>query len=113
MAAFVGFSPFARAEASLIMVDAFAAGLTVLVAALIRRPSHPKAWIAGAIAGALVGVRLQMVVVPMALCAALPKTGRVRAGLAAGPFLVALALYQWAAFGSPFHTGYQNVLGES
>jgi hypothetical protein len=110
MALFVGFSPFARTEGSLIMADGFTASLTVVVAALVYRPSNLKMWMAGAIAGALVAVRFQMGLVLIALCIVLPKGWRRRAALAAGPPLIALALFQWAIFGSPFRTGYEHVL---
>ncbi len=110
VAVFINVSPFARAEASLIMSDAFAAGITVLFIALLQRLSPARvAWL-GALAGALVIVRLPMIVNLAALLIALPTMYRKRFVLCATPFLAALGFYNWSTFGSPLRTGYSYWL---
>lgn len=106
VAVFVNASPFARAEASLVMSDAFAAGVTLLFIWLLHKLSPARvAWL-GALAGALVVVRLPMIVNLAALFIALPSIYRKRFVLFATPFVAALGLYNWSTFGSPLRTGY-------
>lgn len=114
--ALVGSSPFAVRYASLVMSDAFAAGLTVLLLPLVHRPTVRRLTVGGLLAGSLVLVRLSGVV---ALVSALLAVGgrRSRRGVvamllggAAGIGL--LGLQQWATFGSPLMTGYQYALPE-
>ena len=57
----VGISPFAKFTASVVMSDAFAAGLTMLLIPLLHKPTRNRARWAGFLAGALVAVRLPMV----------------------------------------------------
>lgn len=110
VAVFVNASPFARAEASLVMSDAFAAGVTLLFVWLLHKLSPARvAWL-GALAGALVVVRLPMIVNLAALFIALPSIYRKRFVLFATPFVAALGLYNWSTFGSPFRTGYSYWL---
>lgn len=123
--ALVGSSPFAVRYASLVMSDAFAAGLTVLVLALVHRPSTRRMLLAGVLAGALILTRLSsLAVVPaLLLCVAgwrsaaallAPDSLRWRGAIVAGALvgILALGLQQWASFGSPFTTGYQYWLPE-
>lgn len=60
-AVLIGMSPFARVEASLIMSDGFAAGMTVLLIPLLLRPTPKRLALAGALAGALGGLLLRWV----------------------------------------------------
>lgn len=106
VAILIGVSPFARAEASLIMSDALAAGLSVLLVTLIQRPTTKRVTWAGALAGALVAVRLPMI----AMLVVLPHALRKRVLLCAAPPLVALALFNFGTFGSPLKTGYDYWL---
>lgn len=70
----------------------------------------------GALVGALVGlavvVEYQMALVGVALLVALAvrrRWGAIAAFVAAGvPFALALGVYQYAAYGSPFSSGYQH-----
>jgi hypothetical protein len=106
VAVFINVSPFARAEASLIMSDALAAGITVLFIVLLQRLSPARvAWL-GALAGALVVIRLPMIVNLAALLIVLPAMYRKRFVLFATPFVAALGFYNWSTFGSPLRTGY-------
>jgi hypothetical protein len=107
IAMLIGVSPFARVAASLVMSDAFAAGITALILALIVNATPRRAALAGALAGALVVVRLPMILNVAALSLALPRRLATRMLLCALPPLVALAIYNWVTFGDPFTTGYQ------
>jgi hypothetical protein len=105
---FVAVSPFVDVYASVVMSEAFVAALVVLILILLRdKPGWLQVALAGAIAGALVAVRLQMIVCLPALLLALPTMRqRLWAFLSAAPFLAALAIYNWTTFGSFFKTGY-------
>lgn len=109
-AVLIGMSPFARVEASLIMSDGFAAGMTMLLIPLLLRPTPQRVALAGALAGALVAVRLPMVLNLVALFIVLTWPHRKRLLLFSPPPLAALALYNWLTFGSPFRTGYDYWL---
>jgi hypothetical protein len=106
----VGISPFAKAEASLIMSDGFAAGVTVFFLALLLHPTPRRITWVGLLAGALVGVRLPMVLNLVALLMVLPWALRKRLLLSSAPPLAALGLFQWLTFGSPLKTGYNYWL---
>lgn len=110
VAFFINAAPFARTEASLIMSDAFAAGITILFVALLHKLSPARVACLGALAGTLVAVRLPMVVNLAAILIALPTTYRQRFVLCAMPFLAALGFYNWTTFGSPLRTGYNYWL---
>ena len=114
--ALVGSSPFAVRYASLVMSDAFAAGLAVAALAVIHRTGVRRLTGAGLLAGASVLVRLSGVLTALALLLACwRRVGwRGRMVLAAGAGLGALlvALQQWWSFGSPLMTGYQYWLPE-
>ena len=110
IAIFIGVSPFARVEASLIMSDGFAAGLTLLLVALLHHPTPKRISLIGVLAGALVTVRLPMVLNLIALLIVLPMPLRRRLLLFAAPPIAALGLYNLLTFGSPFKTGYDYWL---
>ena len=105
-AAFVGVSPFARESATFVLSDALAAMLTVAILIALSFRSVWAEGAAGAMAGALVTVRLLGVVSLPAVLLALRGRGRIVAAACAAPFVGALALYQWKTFGSPLRTGY-------
>jgi hypothetical protein len=108
-AVLVGTAPFTLESAALVMSDALVAGVTVLVAGLLHQPTGPRAALAGALAGALLLVRLSAAVGLGSLFLALPGQLR-RAALLALPGVVALAIFQWSTFGSPVRTGYDYWL---
>lgn len=106
-AIFVGTSPFAEVTSGLILSDPLAALLTVAIAICLIRPRPALVCFAGGLAGALVCVRLLGVVALPALLLAVPGRRLRLAALACStPCILALALYQWRTFGSPFLTGY-------
>lgn len=106
-AVLVGLSPFARVSASLVLADALAAAGAVLLLLCLRDPERPRSGLAGALAGALLLVRIPLGVTILALCLALPPRERARAAAFAFPGVLALALYHWQSFGSPLRTGYE------
>ena len=110
--ALVGSSPFALRFGSLVMSDAFAAGLTLVCLALVHRATTARSALAGAVAGALVTVRLSALIQVPALLAALGNRQRLALLACAAPFVLALGLFQWATFGSPLRTGYDYWLPE-
>lgn len=97
----IGLSPFPRAQATMIMSDALAAAMTVVVVPLLRAQ---RTGLAGLLAGASVAIRLPMIVNVVALFVV--AKDRKRVALFAAPPLVALALFQWITFGSPLRSGY-------
>jgi hypothetical protein len=97
----IGLSPFARMQASMIMSDALAAALTVLLVPLLRTN---RIGLAGFAAGAAVAIRLPMVVNLVALLIVVPM--RRRAMLFAAPPLAALGLFNWVTYGGPLRSGY-------
>lgn len=105
-AVLIGVSPFARVAASLLMSDALGAAGTALFILLLHRFSALRISVAGALAGALVAVRLPLVINLVALVIVLPMRWRARALLCASPPLAALGLFNWITFGSPLNTGY-------
>ncbi len=109
-AVLIGVSPFARVAASLVMSDALGAAGTALFILLLSRFSTSRVSIAGALAGAMVAVRLPLLINLVALVIVLPKRWRIRAFLCASPMLAALGLFNWRTFGSPFRTGYSYWL---
>ncbi len=107
VALLIGFSPFVKVSASLVFSDALSALLTVgILIALVTGRGRRSAAIAGALAGAVICVRLLGVVALPGLLLALSGRRRVVAALAAAPFIGAMGLYQWQTFGSPLRTGY-------
>jgi hypothetical protein len=106
----IGMSPFSKVEASLIMSDGFAAGMTVLFIVLLQHPTPKRISLAGALAGALVAIRLPMVLNLIALFIVLPWVLRKRLLLFSAPPVAALGLFNWLTFGSPFRTGYDYWL---
>jgi hypothetical protein len=109
-AVLLGMSPFAKVEASLIMSDGFAAGMTVLFIPLLQHPTPKRISLAGALAGALVAVRLPMFVNLIALLIVLPWALRKRLLLFSALPLAALGLFNWLTFGGPLRTGYDYWL---
>ncbi len=110
VAMLIGVSPFARASGSLVLSDAFAASLVVLSIPLLRHLSRWRAAVLGLLAGALVAVRLPMIINFVGLLIVLPMIYRLWMTLFAAPPLAALGLYNWMNFGSPFKTGYSHWL---
>jgi hypothetical protein len=107
VALLIGLSPFTQVSASLILSDSLSALLTVgILIALTVGSGNRVAAVAGALAGALVCVRLLGVVALPGVLLALGGRRRLIAALFAAPFLGALGLYQWQTFGSPLRTGY-------
>jgi 4-amino-4-deoxy-L-arabinose transferase-like glycosyltransferase len=106
-AIFVGTSPFADVTSGLILSDPLAAVLTVAIAICLIKPRTTLVALAGALAGALICVRLLGIVSLPALLLAIPgRRWRLIALACSLPCVLALALYQWQTFGSPFLTGY-------
>jgi hypothetical protein len=105
-AGLIGISPFARESATFILSDALAAMLTVAILIALSVRSVWAGGAAGAMAGALVTVRLLGVVSLPAVLVALRGRRRMVAAISAAPFVGGLALYQWKTFGSPLRTGY-------
>ncbi|MBA3573273.1 MAG: hypothetical protein H0W34_15165 [Pyrinomonadaceae bacterium] len=111
VAAMIGVSPFARTYASLVLSDAFAAGMTVLFIPLLHRLSTRRVALAGMLAGALIAVRLPMALNLAALLVVLPSWAfRRNLVLFASPFVAALGLYNWMTFSSPLRSGYSYWL---
>ena len=106
IALFIGVSPFARVEASLILSDALAAGLTVFLIALLGSPTPRRLSLAGFLAGAVVAVRLPLLLNLVALCVVVPGNARKRLLAYAAVPLTALALFNWRTYGSVLRTGY-------
>ncbi len=107
----VGSSPFAHVSASLILSDALAAMLTVGILIVLKLSFRGAAVAAGALAGALICVRLLgLVSLPAALLAMPGRRAKLLVLAGAAPLVGALALYQWHTFGSPFLTGYNYWL---
>ena len=104
----VGISPFAREMARMVMSDAFAAALTMLLIPLLHKPTRNRALWAGLLAGSLVAVRLPMVLNLAALVVALPRSLWSRAILAATIPLAAYAAFNHFTYGGPFTTGYHH-----
>jgi 4-amino-4-deoxy-L-arabinose transferase-like glycosyltransferase len=105
-ALFVGFSPFARDSAGVVMSDAFVAALTVAVLPLLQPVKRSGARLGGALVGLTTVARWTAGVGLVALLAALPRRFYKPALVFAIPPLIGLALLQWALFGSPTETGY-------
>ena len=108
---FVGVSPFAEHYARIVMTEAFTASLILVIIVLLQKPSLWKVIFAGAIAGFLITVRLQMLICLPALLLALPSMRlRFWAAIASAPFLLANGVFNWKTFGSFFKTGYDYWL---
>lgn len=105
-ALFIGFSPFARDSAGLVLSDAFIAMLTVLMLPLLRHATRSGARLAGAASGLATIVRLTAGVNLIGLLVALPRQRWKTVVLFALPAPVGLGLLQWLMFGSPLTTGY-------
>ncbi len=102
----VGLSPFAQTSAQIILSDALASLVAVLILIALTFPRHLAAMLAGAAAGAAVCVRLLAVVLLVPLPLVLRGRRRLAAAAGAIPLVGALAWYQWHAFGAPWRTGY-------
>jgi hypothetical protein len=109
-AALVGTAPFAIESASLVMADALVTAITVLVAGLLQRRTLAPAAVAAVLTGVLALLRLSALAAVPALVLALPKGRLRRAAAYLVPGIVALAVFQWTAFGSPLRTGYDYWL---
>ncbi len=105
-ALFVGFSPFARDSAGLVLSDIFVAALMVAILPLLKPVRRSGARLAGALAGLAAVARITAGVSMIGLLAALPRRFYKPMLVFAVPPLIGLALLQWALFGSPTETGY-------
>lgn len=106
IALLIGISPFARVEASVILSDALAVALTILLVPLLKHPTDSRVSVAAVVAGALIAIRLPMFVVLVSLFLALPTASWRRLVAYSAPPLAALAIFNWRTFGSVFRTGY-------
>jgi hypothetical protein len=86
--------------------------VTVLAAGLVQRRSFVPAAVAACMLGLLALVRLSAAVALPALLLSLPRHLLRRVVVFALPGLLALAIFQWATFGSPLRTGYDYWLPE-
>jgi len=86
----VTISPFARESAALVLSDALAAALSVLLLLLLRPPTRAGASLAGMLAGLLVTIRLNAVTSLLALLTATKKHMRMRVALLALPAILGL-----------------------
>jgi hypothetical protein len=109
-AALVGTAPFAIESASLVMADALVTAITVLVAGLLQRRTLPPAAVAALLTGGLGLLRLSALAAVPALVLSLPTGLFRRTAAYLLPGIVALAVFQWATFGSPLRTGYDYWL---
>jgi 4-amino-4-deoxy-L-arabinose transferase-like glycosyltransferase len=105
-AVFIGFSPFARDAAGLILSDAFTATLTVLMLPLVKYMNRDGARLAGAVGGFSLLARVTGGVNLIAVLATLPRRLLKPAILFAIPSVIVLALLQWVLFNNPLETGY-------
>ncbi len=103
-------SPFAPTSIQLVMSDALGALLAVALLPLVQRATRGGVIAAGALAGFGVVVRLNALVVLAALLLTLRGRNRLRAAAAAAPFVLALGVWQWVAYGAPWRTGYSYWL---
>lgn len=102
-------TPFARESASHVMSDVFGALLPLLVIPLLRYRTAAGERLAGALLGFAATVRITAGIgLIAALVAVRDREARIRLVLWAAPFIVALHALQYAMFGSPFFTGYDN-----
>jgi hypothetical protein len=106
----IGSSPFAIVASRLVLSDALAASLTVPLLLLVRCAGTRRAALAGGLASLLVTIRLSAGLALPALLLAVPARTRWALLAAAAPLLLALGLFQWHTFGSPFRTGYDYWL---
>jgi 4-amino-4-deoxy-L-arabinose transferase-like glycosyltransferase len=102
----VGFSPFARDSAGLVLSDAFVAALTVLMLPLLKVITRSGARLGGAATGLATLARMTAGITLVGLLVALPRRSYKSVLLFAVPSLVGLGILQWLMFGSPFKTGY-------
>ena len=106
----IGSSPFASVSGSLVLSDAFAAGLSLPLVLLVRSASPKLAAVAGVLTGVLTTIRLSSgLALPALLVGA---RGRSRWTILAGaaPLVLGLGIFQWLNFGSPLRTGYDYWL---
>jgi hypothetical protein len=109
-AALLGTAPFSIESGSLLLSDAFVAAVTMVAAGLLHRQSFVQAAVAASLLGLLGLVRLSaLVAIPALLLSLPPRTWR-RVAVFVLPGVLAIAIVQWATFGSPFETGYDYWL---
>jgi 4-amino-4-deoxy-L-arabinose transferase-like glycosyltransferase len=99
-------SPFARDSAALVLSDALAATLSVLLLCLLKPATRAGASLAGMLAGLLITIRLNTFTSLLGVLAATRAHLRLRVALLALPAILGLAALQWATFGNPLTTGY-------
>jgi hypothetical protein len=104
--ALLAISPFARISGTLVLSDLFAVIPLLVVLMLLKRVSTWRVLACGLLAGLLVPVRLNMLMVLPALALAMPTRYWKPLALGSLPGLAALALFFWLAFGSPLKTTY-------
>jgi hypothetical protein len=108
--ALLGTAPFSIESGSLLLADAFAAAVTMFAAGLLQRRSFVPAAVAASLLGLLGLVRLSALVAIPALLLSLPRQLWRRVVLFVLPGVLAIAIFQWATFGSPLKTGYDYWL---
>lgn len=102
-------TPFARASVPHVMSDLFGAFVPLLVVPLLVFRTDAGDRLSGALLGFAATVRLTAGVgLIAALIAVHDRRARIRLILWAAPFIVALHALQYAMFGNPFFTGYDN-----
>ena len=106
VALLIGTSPFAREASGLVMSDIFVAALTVLMLPLVKVVNGPGTRLAGFATGWTTVAKVTSGVNLIALLAALPRRSYKTVVLYALPWLIGLALLQWATFGNPLESGY-------
>lgn len=102
----VGSAPFLDLSAAVILSDALGAALCVLLVPLAKRPTRGTALAMGAVVGFSVTVRIVMVLHMLVAALAVPRRLWIWLAIGMLPFVCALGLYHWHAFGSPLKTGY-------
>jgi 4-amino-4-deoxy-L-arabinose transferase-like glycosyltransferase len=102
----IGFSPFAKDSAGLVLSDAFVAALTVLMLPLLKVITRSGARLGGAATGLATLARVTAGINLIALLVAFPRRSYKSLLLFAVPSLIGLGILQWIMFGSPLTTGY-------
>jgi hypothetical protein len=102
----IGFSPFAKDSAGLVLADAFVAALTVLMLPLLKIITRSGTRLGGAATGLATLARVTTGINLVALLLALPRRSYKSVLLFAAPSLIGLGILQWIMFGSPLTTGY-------
>ena len=102
----IGFSPFAKDSAGLVLSDAFVATLTVLMLPLLKAITRSGARLGGTATGLATLARVTAGINLVALLVVLPRRSYKSVLVFAAPALIGLGILQWIMFGSPLTTGY-------